>query len=448
MQVKFLGAAGTVTGSCYLLTSQSGQSILIDCGLFQGTQDLEKLNHLPFDCDCSAISAVVLTHAHLDHCGRLPMLLSHGFKGEMWMTPPTRDITQLSLFDSAKIGKEDNRPLYDKRQVEKTVALFRVVDYEKSFSLGNFEIVMRDAGHILGSASLEIVDQSATNNIKKIVFSGDLGNSPEDLIRPTELINSSDVVVLESTYGDRSHPADNPSDIIAAEINAIEASGGTLLIPAFSIERSQELLHKISLLKKSGKVKGETPVFFDSPMAEKVTAVFKKYRQYYNLELEQEFKDSDPFVFPGLLTVANRNDSLEIIQTTGPKVIVAGSGMMTGGRIMGHALRFLPESSTRLLIVGYQGEGTLGRIILDGQRNISIQGNSIIIRANINQTQAMSSHADQPRLLSWLKNILGVKKIFLTHGEDGPRTALAEKIKTDLGTSDISLPIFNQQVGF
>lgn len=446
MQIKFLGAAGTVTGSCYLLTSNSGQTILIDCGLFQGTEELEKLNPLPLSCDCTTISGMVLTHAHLDHCGRMPMLLHQGFNAAVWMTPPTRDITELSLLDSAKVEKEDNRNLYDKEQVAKTVELFRTADYGEKFSIGCFEIIMRDAGHILGSASLEITDQSAGGNVSKIVFSGDLGNSPEDLIRATEQIESSEGVVMESTYGDGTHPPGDPSEIISSEINAVERTGGTLLIPAFSIERSQELLHRISHLKKSGKVNEETPVIFDSPMAEKVTVVFEKYHQYFNSELEQDFSHGNPFSFPGLMTIENKNDSLKMAQVSGPKIIIAGSGMMTGGRILGEAIRHLPEESTRLLIVGYQAEGTLGRKILDGEKNVVISGKSITIRANVNQTQAMSSHADQPRLLNWLSHIKGARTVILTHGENGPRGVLAQKIKKDLGISNVLLPTFNEEV--
>jgi len=227
MKIKFLGAASTVTGSCYLLTPQSGQPILIDCGLFQGSQDLEKLNYLNLDTDCSQICGMVLTHAHLDHCGRLPTLLSQKFNSKIWMTSPTRDLTELSLFDSAKVNKADKKDiaLYDKDQVTEIVTHFVSSDYETPFPLGSFRIIMRDAGHILGSASLEIEDQSANEQFKKIVFSGDLGNSPEDLIAATELINSADAVVMESTYGDKIHPDGNPSLVIQSEINAIEQSG-------------------------------------------------------------------------------------------------------------------------------------------------------------------------------------------------------------------------------
>ncbi len=437
MKIKFLGATGTVTGSCYLLTSDSGAQIMIDCGLFQGSTDLEAQNFSHLDCDCSKLSAVILTHAHLDHSGRLPILLSEGFTGDIYMTPPTADIAELSLFDSAKINKEDGRELYTKERVIETVSKFRTIDYDVPFTVADFNIVLRNAGHILGSASVEV---------NSIVFSGDLGNSPEDLINATEAIPNANTVVMESTYGDKAHPTDEPSDILQSEINTIESSGGTLLIPAFSIERSQEILHMLAHLKAAGKIKAETKVFFDSPMAEKVTVVFEKYHDYYNTELANDFKHGDPFSFAGLTTIETREDSKNIDETPGPKVIISGSGMMTGGRILTHALHYLPLDTTRLLIVGYQAEGTLGRQILDGQKNVTIQKVPIEIKATISETQAMSSHADQPRLLAWLKTIKGVQKVILIHGEDGPRAALAEKIKTDLNIPDVVIPKPGEEV--
>lgn len=448
MKVKFLGAAGTVTGSCYLLTSQSGQSILIDCGMFQGSDDIESANYSPLACDCSAVSGLLLTHAHLDHSGRLPTLISRGFNTPIWMTPPTRDITEISLIDSEKIIKEqpNKKILYTQNDVDSIVKLFKTVEYDTSFSIGCFLVIMRDAGHILGSASLEIVDQSAQEGFKKIIFSGDLGNTPEDLIRSTEFIDNGEVVVMESTYGDKIHPTDDPSGVIQSEINTIETSGGALLIPAFSIERSQEILHRIMHLKKSGKVKNETIVYFDSPMGEKTTQVFEKYRQYFNDELKTDLLTEDPFSFPGIKNINSPYESSSIAKSLGPKVIIAGSGMMTGGRIVRHALHYLPIPTTRLLIVGYQAEGTLGRVILNGASTVNIMGTEIGVKAHINQMQTLSSHADQPRLLNWLRTIKGVKKVFLTHGEDVPRTILAEKIKSELSISDINLPILNQEL--
>ncbi len=450
MKITFLGAAGTVTGSCYVLTSQSNQSIMIDCGLFQGSSELEALNHQPIAFDTSTLLGFVLTHAHLDHCGRLPMILRGGYKKPIWMTRPTKDITEISLFDTAKIAFYDQEkdPLYTKADVEATIALFQTADYGQEIRIGDFTIIMRDAGHILGSASLEIQDRSSTGSFKKIVFSGDLGNSPQDLIKPTEVISTADVVVMESTYGDRLHPQGDPSDVLASEIQAIERDGGTLLVPAFSIERSQELLHRIAHLKLQGKVKNETAVFFDSPMGEKVTQVFEHYQQLFNDELQSDFKKMDPFSFPGLQILEKREDSERADGVSAPKVIIAGSGMMTGGRIVNHAIKYLPLSSTRLLIVGYQGEETLGRELLKGNTTVTIEGQQISVQAHITEIQTMSSHADQSQLIHWLSQIDQLRLLFLTHGENIPRQTLATKIADELGLKETKLPMLNEAISF
>lgn len=441
MKIKFLGAAGTVTGSSYVLTSDSGQSILIDLGMFQGVPAIDRLNHEPFDYDCKKLSGAVLTHAHLDHCGRLPILFSRGYKGDIWMTEATRDLTELSLLDSASIAKYSKRKvLYDKNLAVKTIGKFKTMDYHTRVPISDFMVTIKDAGHILGSASLEIVDTKSNSEIKTIVFSGDLGNSPEDLVRETETFERADVVVMESTYGDRLHPQENPAEIVTSEINTVEKSGGTLLVPAFSLERTQELLHMIMHLKKEGKVLPQTPIFMDSPMAKKATAIYASYPELFNTHVQSEMRNDKAFEFPGL--------SHEIVEQPGGKVIIAGSGMMTGGRILHHAARYLPTSSTRLLIVGYQGEETLGRELVEGKRNIVIDGKVIAVAAIVSGTQAMSSHADQGQLLKWLKPISGIKKLFLTHGEDISRTILASEIKAKLGISNILLPTLNQEVDF
>ncbi len=448
MKIKFLGAAGTVTGSCYFLTSEAGNSIFIDCGMFQGSMQLENLNYSKFDCDPSAAAGMVLTHAHMDHCGRIPRLFNQGFDGPIYMNNPTREITEITLMDSAKIGVSENGKyaLYDKIDVEQALRNIRIVEYHKPFKVGDFSVVMSDAGHILGSTSLEVTDLTSKGEIKKIVFSGDIGNYPQDLIKKTEFISSGDIVVMESTYGDETHPNEDPSQVLQAEINAIERSAGTLLIPAFSIERSQEVLHRIYHLKQFGKIKPETQIFFDGPMGQKVTQIFLGYRELYNDELTADFKSENPFHFPGLTVIESREDSFKIDEVREPKVIIAGSGMMNGGRILGHAAKYLPVPTTRLLMVGYQAEETLGRQILDGERDIVIDKQHIKINGTVSQTRSMSSHADQPRLLSWLKHISGVKKVFLTHGEDKSRQGLSVKIKSDLGISDVVLPVRNQEI--
>lgn len=449
MKIKFLGASGTVTGSCYVLTSGSGHSILIDLGMFQGLPDIDQLNYAPFAYDCSRLVGVVLTHAHLDHCGRLPILLPHGFSGNIWMTPATRDLTELSLLDSAKIANTNSKIiLYDSDLAKKTVTRFKTVDYRIPVQIGDFTVTWRDAGHILGSASLEVEDKQANSQFRKIVFSGDLGNSPEDLLQNTELIDTSDIVVMESTYGDSLHPKDNPSDTLRSEINGIETSGGTLLIPAFSLDRTQELLHLIMHLKKSGLVKGQTPVFLDSPMAQSATAIYLDYPRIFNHHIQDDLKLGNPFEFPGLEVVGRREESTVLDNQSGPKVIIAGSGMMTGGRILGHATRYLPLPSTHLLIVGYQGEGTLGRELMQGSKSVIIAGETVLVKAQVVSTKGMSSHADQQQLLLWLSHIQNVKKVILTHGEDGPRTALAQKISEGLGFTDIIRPVLHQEVDF
>jgi metallo-beta-lactamase family protein len=447
MKIKFLGAAGTVTGSSYVLTSGSGESILIDLGMFQGLPELEKSNYEPFNYDVSLLTAAVLTHAHLDHSGRLPILMSHGFKGNIWMTPPTRDLTEISLYDTAKIEKEDRRQvLFDHNLAVQTVLKFETVDYRIPKQIGDFTVTFRDAGHILGSASLEITDGSPDSEIKKIVFSGDLGNTPEDLEQETELIDSADAVVMESTYGDRLHSKSNPVEIVQSEINTIENSGGALLIPTFSLDRTQELLHMIMHLKKKGKIKNETPVYMDSPMAEKATRVYVNYPKDFNQHIQNDLKIGDIFDFPGLKVIEHGGDSAALHQIPGAKVIIAGSGMMTGGRVRAHAVYYLPMESTRLLIVGYQAEGTLGRQLLEGNKNPNIDGINVNVKAVVSETQAMSSHADQNQLMAWLKHIKNVKKVIITHGEDIPRKILSQKISEELGVKDIALPVLDQEI--
>jgi metallo-beta-lactamase family protein len=446
MKIKFLGACGTVTGSSYMLTSGSGKSILIDLGMFQGLPEIDKLNYEPFNYDCSELVGAILTHAHLDHCGRLPILLSHGFTGNIWMTPATRDLTELSLLDSAKIAKGDKNPiLYDTQLAVNTISQFKTINYDTSLMLGDFTIFLRDAGHILGSASLEITDNQANSSFKKIVFSGDLGNTPEDLLQTTEFIDSSDLVVMESTYGDRLHPATDPKDTLISEIHHIENSGGTLLIPAFSLDRTQEILHLLLHLKQDRLIKPETPVFLDSPMAVKATDIYLKYPNLYNSHVQADLKTGNPFDFPGLAIINKRNESESIHKHAGPKVIIAGSGMMNGGRIIGHAKHYLPMNTTRLLIVGYQGEATLGREILEGAKTVTLDNSTIQIKASVNSIQSMSSHADQKQLIEWLRHIKGVKKVFITHGEEMPRMVLSQKINTELGISDIEKPLMNQE---
>ena len=449
MKIKFLGAAGTVTGSSYILTSGSGTSILIDLGMFQGPPEIDKLNYLPYDYDVSLLSGAILTHAHLDHCGRLPIIMNKGFKGSVYMTPPTRDLTELSLLDSAKIAKEDkSQVLYTTADVINLVKQFVTVEYHKEIHIGDFIVTFYDAGHILGSASLEIIDKNPSSDIRKIIFSADIGNYPAYLEETTEFIKSGDAVVIETTYGDRLHPKDSPLEALQSEINAVEVNGGTLLIPSFSLDRAQELLHMIMHLKKEGKVQNETPVILDSPMAEKATKIYVDYPKYFNPHIEAEYKLGEMFDFARLEVTKDWRASEALHQRPEPKVIIAGAGMMTGGRIVGHAIHYLPIASTRLMIVGYQGEGSLGRELLNGKTEVIIKGQKVLINASVHDTQGLSSHADQGQLMEWLKAIKGVKKLILTHGDDHSRNGFKEKVEKDLGITDITLPKLGDEIIF
>ena len=363
------------------------------------------------------------------------------------MSPATRDLTELSLLDSAKVARQDDKEiLYDENLAIQIIQTFKTIDYRIPIQIGDFRVAFRDAGHILGSASCEIEDKNATPKFTKIVFSGDIGNSPEDLVQKTEYIDFADVVVIESTYGDRVHPKSDSSEALQSEITAIENSGGTLLIPAFSLDRTQELLHLIKHLKKSGKVLAETPIYLDSPMAQKATLNYLQFSQLFNSHIQDDLKFGNPFDFPRLEIINSREESQAIHDKAGPKVIIAGSGMMTGGRILGHAVYYLPMPSTRLFIVGYQGEETLGRELLEGNKKVAIDDITIDVKAAVTHTESMSSHADQAQLLKWLKHIKGIKKIFITHGEDAARTSFAKKISEELGIKDVTLPVLNQEI--
>jgi metallo-beta-lactamase family protein len=436
-KLSFHGAASTVTGSCFSLTGESTH-LLIDFGLFQEDAHTEELNHDLPNTDLSHVDAVLITHAHLDHCGRLPMLAKSGFQGVIYMTPATLDIAGISLTDSAKIGErkqeEENIPaLYTQEDVDTVLSWVKTVDYGQTFTCGEYSIVYRDAGHILGSATIEVADKKG----EIVVFSGDLGNSPEDLVEPTTRITKAQTVVMESTYGGETHTTEDIYEVLTHEIHEIEATRGVLLIPAFSIERTQEIIHRIGHLKRQNRISPSTQIFVDSPMAIAVTEIFKKYPDLYNAELA---KDTEPFEFDNLTCTAKAEESKAILHVDAPKVIIAGSGMMNGGRIHFHLKNYLALHNTRLLIVGYQAEGTLGRKLLEGAKRIVLFDDEIAVHATITKIGSMSSHADEPKLLAWLKDIENVKTVFLVHGEDDRRALLAKKIKTEIPSVTVTLP--------
>jgi len=438
-KIEFFGAgSGEVTGSCYLITAEDTNQALVDFGMFQGSEKMEKKNFETLPFSASGLQGVFITHAHLDHTGRLPLLVFGGFKGKIYMTGPTKSFVEIILNDSARIAeKEHQTPLYTSEEVWKVMNMIEVVEYDTPIKAGSFTATFRDAGHILGSASIEIVDESSDKK-DKIVFSGDLGNTPQSIVKPTQYIDSADYVVMESTYGSSAHPDEAAETIIQEEINAVEKNGGVLLIPAFALERTQEILHIIHHLKKDKKVREDTPVFLDSPMGIDATAVYMDFKEYYNDEIKSH--ETIPFNFEGLVITDNPRDSKDIIKAATPKVIVAGSGMMSGGRILHHALSYLGDSSTRVLFVGYQAEETLGREIISGIKTVVINKETVQVRAHIREMKILSSHADLPRLLKWVGHIKGVKKVFLTHGELPQQEELKAHITSTLSLKEVYLP--------
>ncbi len=443
MKLKFLGASGTVTGSCYFLQSKE-TGVMVDCGMFQGVKEVDELNFSKPNIDFSKLNAIVLTHAHLDHCGRLPLLLKYGFDGVVYMNEPTKALAEIVMLDSAKIAREDaTNTMYEEDDVYRFLKKVVLVDYHTPFDIGEFEVTMYDAGHILGSTSLLFVEKSSG---KKLLFSGDLGNSPEPLLMPTETVKSADFVVMESTYGDEKHPAGDEADILASIVSDAERIGGVVLIPSFSIQRAQELLYAFDQIKKDGRVSQDTVVFLDSPMALRTTEVYREYPGLYSQKLKLQVKNDDPFDFPGLMLCDSVEKSKQIKNYPGTKVIIAGSGMMTGGRILHHATNYLSDPKNTIIFVGFQAEGTLGREIKSGKKEINIWGNNVEVRAQIKEIKTMSSHADQDQLKIWLSKISGVKKVYLTHGEDIARLVLKEIIKNDYGDEvNVKMPKLDEE---
>lgn len=444
-KIAFYGAAGTVTGSAYVLTRYDKDPLMVDMGMFQGTKAIADLNYQPLQFDPSQLIGLLLTHAHLDHCGRLPLLTQRGFNKKIYMTKPTAELLELTLTDAAHIAAHDDtkQPLFSEHDIERVLTLIEIVEYGVEFEVGPYMVLYKDSGHIMGSASIQLRDTYPQDGVETIVFSGDIGNFPQDIVRSTEFFNSADVVLMESTYGGRIHSKENASDVMQEEINIVEKNDAALLIPSFSIERTQEILHKLDHLKQTKKISQSTPIFLDSPMAIKATEIYKKYKQLFNSEMTKHIAADDPFDFPGLRLIEHSDESLKIHNTPGAKVIIAGSGMMTGGRILQHAFHHLKRSTSRFLIVGYQGEGTLGRALVDGASEVNIFKQIIPVHAHIRVVTSMSAHADQPKLLEWFEHIHNVKQLFLVHGDNEPREELKKKIleKTNI---NIRMPQLNE----
>ncbi|MDD5589678.1 MAG: MBL fold metallo-hydrolase [Candidatus Portnoybacteria bacterium] len=450
-KLKFLGGAGTVSGSCYVLEA-AGKKIMIDCGSFQGPPELERKNSEPFDFETDQIDYLLLTHCHLDHIGRLPILVKQGFDGKIYATPPTIDFVELMLEDSrrvleAKARKDASLIFYHEPDVRRIMALFESATYHQKVQLSeNIYFEFFEAGHILGAVIIRIVFDEGSGE-RTIVFSGDLGQDKNCILRSPETIDRADYVLIESAYGDRLHETQRETkDQVEDAIEETISRGGVLMIPTFAIERAQQLLSHLNELVENKRI-GSLKIFIDSPLAIKATQIYEKYMEFFNKETCALIKSGDDiFKFNNLEFTPTIKDSKRINDSPPPKIIIAGSGMSEGGRIIHHEARYLPDSKNTLLFVSYQAEGTLGRKILDGEKEVEILDQKIKVRAQIKSISGYSAHADKKELISWLGAIRKpIKMVFVVQGEKVPAETLAQTVRDEMGV-DAKVPELGQEV--
>ena len=461
LKLRFLGAAQNVTGSRHLLEA-NGAKVLIDCGLYQ-ERDFKARNWEPFVVPPNRIDAVLLTHAHLDHCGLLPKLVRDGFKGRIYCTAATAEIAQIILLDSAKIQEEDAKykrkrhekegrkgpypydPLYTAADAENTFPHFSPVRYDRTIEVASgLEATFCEAGHVLGS-SVICVKATIDGEQRKVLFSGDIGRPDRPIVRDAEHIDSADYILVESTYGDRVHQGrEDTKKAIADVINAARKAGGNIIVPSFALERSQDLLYYINELLLEKAIPRMT-VYLDSPMAAGITKVFRHHPELYDEEMT-EFMDNheSPFNFPGLKITQSTKESKAINHKKGV-LVIAGSGMCTGGRVKHHLVNNITNPKNTIMFVGYQAVGTLGRRIVNGEPEVRILGQEYPVKATIAKIGGFSAHADKTELLDWLKSLKKPpRKIFVVHGEENSAKHFAEYVREETGWN-VEVPAYQDE---
>ena len=446
-----------MTGSCYLIETSTSK-LLIDCGMFQGERIVGGFNFEDFGFDPKEIDAVVVTHAHYDHNGRIPVLIKRGFEGLVFSTPPTKSLMKIVLEDAQHVMEENARKygnpiLFSQDDVSEMFKICKGVNYHTQFEpVPGIQVMFHDAGHILGSAfvTLEISGkETQTGESIKLLFSGDLGNDDVPILPSTEAIESADVVVCESTYGDRDHEKTKErSKKLKSAVKKVLDRKGTLIIPAFSIERTQELLYEIDQLIDAGEIPS-APIYLDSPLAIKATELYRHFKAYLRFDRPiLESPDHDFFTFKNLKETLTVDESKVINRDNRPKIIIAGSGMMTGGRVQHHLMRYLPDEKSEVLIIGYQAGGTLGRKIQEGAEVVKIFDQQVEVNADVEKIESFSAHADRSKIREWLVPRTGkVKQIFLTHGDVETKESFKTFLKKRI-ESKITIPKFHDEFEF